>query len=105
MKFPKRKGFELHCGLVITAVLDNGFSLTGTFLGEIEERHHDPIICPPSPVNVHVDNDSEFIFLQLKCPFCAPDLPYIPEETIVAVNVAQILFIFLGGECEIKKDS
>jgi hypothetical protein len=100
MKFPKGKGFDLAGGLVITVVLEDVI-LTGTFLGEIEERHHDePIICPPAVVNV--DLDPEFILLQLVCDVRIDGREF-EEGTIVAVNVEQIQFIAAGGECQKKQ--
>jgi len=95
MKFPKGHDFDLIGGLVITVFLEDNLSLTGTFLAEIEDRHHDD----PTPIHVNVEEEAEFILLQLTCPFCAPGLPFLPVNTIVAVNVEQILFISPGQEC------
>jgi hypothetical protein len=97
MKFPKGKGFDIAGGLVITVVLDD-ITLIGRFLGEIEERYShddDPLI-----VNVKVDNDPEFILLQLVCDVEGDDGPEIEAGTVVAVNVNKIQLIAPGGECE-----
>ena len=96
MKFPKGQGFDLAGGLVITVVLDDHV-LTGTFLGESEDRHHDD---PPIIVNVTVDEDPEFILLQLTCELELKHGPDFPIGTIIAVNVQEILFIAPGGTCE-----
>lgn len=96
MKFPKGKGFDLAGGLVITVVLEDHV-LTGTFLGEINDRHHDD---PPINVNVNVDVEPEFILLQLTCELDLEDGPEFPVGTIVAINVQEIQFIVPGGTCE-----
>lgn len=96
MKFPKGKGFDLAGGLVITVVLEDHV-LTGTFLGEINDRHHDD---PPINVNVNVDVEPEFILLQLTCELDLEDGPDFPVGTIVAINVQEIQFIVPGGTCE-----
>lgn len=94
MKFPKGKGFDLACGVVVTIVLnkvlrDDFVTLTGTFLGEIEENRH----------RKRVEDFHEFILIQLTCPFCERGGPEIPEGTFVAVNVEQILFAIPGKKC------
>lgn len=91
MNFPKGKGFDLVCGLVITVVLDN-FMLTGTFLGEIRERHH----------HKRCDEFHEFILIQLTCPVCEKNGPEIPEGTFCSINVDKIQCIF-PGRCHNKK--
>lgn len=93
MKYPKGKGFDLTGGLIVTVVLEN-YSLTGTFLGEIESRY-----CKDSPM--YVNEESEFILLQLTCPVYVENGPDFLIGTIIAVNVEQILFIAPGGICEI----
>lgn len=98
MKFPKNKGFDLACGVVITIVLDTVLhdklvTLTGTFLGEIQEKHHDK----------RGDNFHEFILIQLACPFCERGGLEIPEGTLCLINVDQILFIIPGMKCNDKK--
>lgn len=103
MRIPKGKGFDLAGGLIITVVLDD-ITLIGTFLGEIEgekeQRHHDePIICPPAKVEVNLQEDPEFILLQLVCDADIDDGPEIEQGTIVAVNTNKIQFIAPGGEC------
>ncbi len=85
MRFPKGKGFDLACGLVITVVLDDCVSLTGTFLGDVHPPHH------------HVRQ--EFILIQLTRPFCRKCCPDIPEGTCVAINVENIQFVFPGVNC------
>jgi len=102
MKFPKGKGFDVSAGLVISVILDDYEALIGTFLGEIEERHHhDDECCQPPKVEVKaiLEDDPEFILLQLTCCFRKHDLE-IPVGTIVAINVDQILFIVPGSLCE-----
>lgn len=97
MKFPKGKGFDLAGGLVITVVLED-YALTGTFLGAIEERScHDD---SPIHVTVEVEEDVEFILLQLTCPLEVDDGPEFDVGTIIAINVQKILFIAPGGTCE-----
>lgn len=97
MKFPKGKGFDLACGVVVTVVLDQVvhdglISLTGTFLGEVEDRNH----------HKRVSDFHEFILLQLTCPFCERGGPEIPEGTFVAINIEQILFAIPGNKCQDK---
>ena len=94
MKFPKGKGFELVCGVAVTLVLnkvvhDDLVTLTGTFLGEIEENRH----------HRRVDDFHEFILVQLTCPFYEKGGLEIPEGTFVAVNIEQILFVIPGKKC------
>jgi len=97
MKIPKGKGFDLASGLLITVVLDD-YVLTGTFLGGIEDRHHnDP------PIQVNVEEETEFILLQLTCELEVEYRPEFPVGTIVAISVGKILFIIPGGECEDEK--
>ncbi len=93
MKYPKGKGFDLTGGLIITVILEE-YSLTGTFLGEIENRY-----CK-EPTHVSVQEDSEFILLQLTCPVDVINGPEFPIGTIIAINVEQILFIAPGGICD-----
>ncbi|MBP2628145.1 MAG: hypothetical protein H6Q68_2856 [Firmicutes bacterium] len=95
MKFPIGKGFDLSGGILITVVLDE-YALTGTFLGGSEERHHD---AQPIHVNVEVEEETEFILLQLTCPLEVEDGPDFPIGTIIAINVQKILFIAPGGVC------
>ncbi len=92
MNFPKGKGFDLVCGLVITVVLDDFVRLTGTFLGEIREKHH----------HKRCDEFHEFILIQLTCPVCEKNGPEIPEGTFCSINVDKIQFIF-PGRCHNKK--
>ncbi|WP_378952288.1 hypothetical protein [Pelosinus sp. sgz500959] len=94
MKIPKGKGFDLVCGLVITVVLDDFTSLTGTFLGEIQEKCH----------HRRCDEFHEFILIQLTCPVCKKDGPKIAEGTFCAINVDKIQFIFPGMKCPDKKE-
>lgn len=98
MKFPRGKGFDLACGVVVTIVLDtvvhdNLVTLTGTFLGEIEEKHH----------HRRCDECHEFILIQLTCPFCERGGPEIPEGTFVSINIDQILFAIPGKKCHDDK--
>ena len=95
MKFPKGKGFDLSGGLVITVVLD-AHVLTGTFLGEIDSRHHGD---PPIKVNANVNLEQEFILLQLTCELALEDGPEFPVGTIIAINVQEIQFIVPSGTC------
>ena len=94
MKFPKGKGFDLACGVVVTVVLntvvhDELVTLTGTFLGETEEKHH----------RRRCNDCHEFILIQLTCPFCAKGGPEIPEGTLVSINIEQILFTIPVKKC------
>ena len=96
MKFSKSNGFALTCGVIITVVLDTVVhddlvTLTGTFLGEIQEKHH------------HRKFD-EFLLIQLTRPFCIRGGPEIPEGTFCTINVDQILFITSGIKCNEKQD-
>jgi len=91
MRFPKGKGFDLASGVVVTVVLDKAvheklLTLTGTLLGEIEEKHH----------HRKIDDFHEFILIQLTCPFFEKGGPEIPEGTLVAINIEQILFVLPG---------
>lgn len=99
MKFPKGKGFDINSSLVITVVTNEEFVFTGTFLGELEERGDTPIF-----VDVDVNVETEFILLQLTCPFNVRHIPELPVGTIVAVNVAEIIFIAPISECECECD-
>ena len=94
MKFPKGLGFDIACGLVVTIILDDFVSLTGTFLGEIQEKHHHHRKC----------NDlHEFILIQLTSPIDGRKEQKIPEGTFCAINVDKIQFIFPGVKCPDKK--
>lgn len=102
MRIPKGKGFDLAGGLTITVVLDDVI-LVGTFLGAFEDqRHHKE--CPPVCVDLKCDNAPEFFLLQLKCSTFVESTEF-PRGTIVAINVNQVQFIALGGECECDCDS
>lgn len=95
MKFPKEQGFDIIRGLVLTVVLSE-YSLTGRFLGGLEDRHcHDD-----SPTIINVNRENEFILLQLLCSVDVEDGPDFPAGTIIAINVDRILFIAPGGTCE-----
>lgn len=98
MKFPKGKGFDLASGVVVTVALDmvvhdEFVTLTGTFLGETEEKHH----------HRRLDDFHEFILIQLTCPFCEGGGLEIPAGTFVAVNIEQILFAIPGKTCHDDK--
>lgn len=95
MKFPINKGFDLSCGLVITVFLDDCETLTGTFLGEIQEQHRHKRL---------LDDLHEFILIQLTCPSRQRGGPEIPEGTFCAINVNQIKFITPGIPCHDKHD-
>lgn len=88
MRFPKGKGFDLACGLVITVVLEDCVSLTGTFLGDVHGHH---------------DFRHEFILIQLTRPFCRKCCPDVPEGTCVAINIDNILFVIPGINCQCDK--
>lgn len=99
MNFPKGKGFDLTCGLTITVVL-KGVILIGTFLGARgDERHHNE--CPE--IGVKCDNDPEFFLLQLTCDVLVDSVEFV-SGTIVAVNLNEVQFIAIGGECECDSD-
>ena len=83
MRFPRGKGFDLACGVVITVFLDDIVSLTGSFLGTAHGPHQ------------HGDLH-EFILIQLTCPFRSRGGTRIPAGTFCAINVEQILFIVPG---------
>jgi hypothetical protein len=105
MKFPKGKGFDLSGGLVLTIVLDDGFTLTGRFLGEAERKLSGNNNCP-SPHH-GVDNEAEFILLQLTesvITSCKFREVLFPEGSVIAINVDQILFIGPGINCENDDD-
>lgn len=90
MKFPKGKGFDLACGVVITVFLDDCMPLTGTFLGNVHDHHH------------HGRRD-EFILIQLTHPFAAKGGTKLPAGTFCAINIEQILFIVPGKKnCNCK---
>lgn len=94
MKFPVGTGFDLTSGLVITVVLDD-YVLTGTFLGKVEERScHDE-----QPIYVNVEEEAEFIFLQLTCALVDEGVLELPIGTIIAINVRKILFLAPNGTC------
>lgn len=94
MRLPKGLGFDIACGLVVTVVLDDFVSLTGTFLGEVQEKHHHHRKC---------DDLREFILIQLTSPLCRMKDQKIPEGTFCAINVDKIQFIFPGVKCPEKK--
>lgn len=105
MKFPKGKGFDLSGGLVLTIVLDDGFTLTGRFLGEAE-RKYSANNNSPSAHNM-VDNEVEFILLQLTesvITSCKYREVLFPQGSVIAVSVDQILFIGPGINCENDDD-
>lgn len=98
MKFSKLNDFELACGVVITVVLDKEVhdelvTLTGVFLGDIQEKHHH------KKFDLH-----EFILIQLTCPFCEKGGLEIPAGTFCTINVDQILFITSGIKCHEMHD-
>jgi len=97
MKFPKGKGFDLAGGLSITVALDD-YTLIGTYLGGVGDRHHDD--PPPIHVDVQVNEEAEFILLQLSCCLKVDHKTELPVGTIIAINVQQILFIGPGVACE-----
>jgi hypothetical protein len=68
--------------------------LTGTFLGGIEDRHCNE---PSIHVDVQVENEAEFILLQLTRCLEVYHGPDFPVGTIIAINVQKILFIAPGG--------
>lgn len=98
MKLPKGKGFDLACGVVVTIVLDRVLhdelvTLTGRFLGETEDKHH----------HKKFDGFHEFILIQLTYPFCEKGGLEIPEGTLVAINIEQILFVIPVKKCHDEK--
>jgi len=93
MKFPKGRGFNLVNGLVVTVILDDFVSLTGIFLGEIQEKDH----------HRKCDDFNEFILIQLTCPVCVRKEQEVPEGTFCAINVDKIQFIFPGVKWSDKK--
>jgi hypothetical protein len=96
MRIPKGKGCDLACGLLITVVLEDVI-LVGTFLGEFgDERSAQR---PPTHVNLRCDNDPEFFLLQLTCDVLVDSVEF-DAGTIVAVNVNEVQFITIGGECD-----
>jgi hypothetical protein len=84
LRFPRGKGFDLACGIVITVFLDDFIPLTGTFLGNVHDPHH-------RRSDLH-----EFILIQLTCPFRSKRGAKIPAGTFCAINIEQILFIIPG---------
>jgi len=93
MRFPKGRGFNLVNGLVVTVVLDDFVSLTGIFLGEIQEKDH----------HRKCDELNEFILIQLTYPVCVRQEKEIAEGTFCAINVDKIQFIFPGVKYSDKK--
>ena len=93
MKFPKGRGFNLVNGLVVTVVLDDFVSLTGIFLGEIQEKNH----------HRKCEDFNEFILIQLTCPVCVKKEQEVPAGTFCAINVEKIQFIFPGLKYSDKK--
>jgi hypothetical protein len=100
MRIPKGKGFDLACGLLITVVLEDVI-LIGTFLGEFgDERSAQR---PPTHVNLRCDNDPKFFLLQLTCDALVDSVEF-DAGTIVAINVNEVQFIAIGGECDTEDD-
>lgn len=96
MKIPNGKGFDLTCGLLITVVLED-VVLIGTFLGEFGDERS--VKCPPVHVDLKCDNAPEFFLLQLTCSVLVDSVEF-DIGTIVAINVNEVQFITVGGECE-----
>lgn len=84
MRFPRGKGFDLACGIVVTVFLDDFIPLTGIFLGNVHDPHQ------------HNKDFHEFILIQLTCPFRARGGAMISVDTLCAINVMQIMFIVPG---------
>jgi hypothetical protein len=104
LQFPKNKGFDLAGGIVITVFLDEFVHLTGTFLGDVHDQHH---------LKRRKDRH-EFILIQLTCPFWDRGKTKLPEGTLCAINIDQIIFIIPGNknhdnnnhgdDCHVKHD-
>ena len=77
-----------------TVVVEGGYALTGRILKRSDLQEE---------IDNQVEDDrheeEEFLQLRLTCPFCAPDIVYYPEDTIVVINVNQILFIGPSYDC------
>jgi hypothetical protein len=98
MRIPKGKGFDLAGGLVITVVLED-ILLVGTFLGAFGDQRSHHQECEPIHVDLKCDNDPEFFLLQLKCSAFVESVEF-PRGTIIAINVNEVQFIAIGGECD-----
>ncbi len=110
-KFPKfLHGLKLLPGLQVRIVLINGalpngtggvpYVLTGSLVAEIDDRLHvnKPAACPPVNVDVDVENDSEFLIIDLGTtgvtiliPGATP--PTLTLTGIVAINLNLIQII------------
>jgi hypothetical protein len=105
-KFPKTlHGIELLPGLQVRIVMLNGASansgtggipyvLTGSLVGEIEERHHDPI-CPPPKVNVEVEADLEPEFLLVDLGTTGPTI-LVPGAAPSTITLSGIVALNLN---------
>lgn len=93
MKYLKGKGLDFRCGAIITVVLEDGVTLTGTLLSDTKScsHHRKP--------NFHKN-----ILIQLTCPFRGKCGPSIPEGTFCAINMSKILFIIPGVKSDKKND-
>jgi hypothetical protein len=98
LKFPKSKGFNLVCGVVITVFLDDFQTLTGIFLGQVQKNHHHH--------NYHrrYRNFNEFILIQLTCPLSDQSGIIIPKGEVCAISVDKIQII-LPGSSHLDKES
>jgi hypothetical protein len=100
MKIPKGKGFDITCGLLITVVLEDVI-LVGTFLGEFGDERS--LKCPPVHVDLKCDSDPEFFLLQLTCDVLVDSVEF-SSGTIVAINLNEVQFIAIGGDCDTEDD-
>lgn len=81
LHFPRSRGFNLGCGVVITVYLDNFQTLTGIFLGQAQEDYYR-----------RRRKSSEFIRIQLTRPFIT-----IPKGELCVISVDKIQAILPGS--------
>ena len=97
LKFPKCKGFNLVCGVVITIFFDNSQTLTGRFLNKVKEKHHHHYYRRRR-------NFNKFILIQLTCPFSNQSGIIIPKGEVCAISVDRVQLI-LPGSSHLDKES
>lgn len=81
LQFPKSRGFNLCCSVVITVLLDNSQTLTGIFLGQAQEEYYR-----------RRRKSSEFILIRLTRPFIT-----IPKGELCVISVDKIQAILPGS--------
>jgi len=100
---PQKENFWVDCIGAVTFFLDGRLVLQGQILFDKDRHHDDP------PVKVEVQNEPEFIFVELLCDsaivrdnstltLISP--PVFRAGDIVRINVAEIIAVGPSGGCE-----